>query len=182
MKQDGPRQARTRVATSSAVWLTFLVVTVTSARPQVPQAVLKPASPETEELIKQAIEDRFTAKNIPDQGLLGRSTRIAIREEMPGSGTILSRGALPKLAGYDFYLLSAARIQEEADKTGALQHFIMVTGPGIYGDSATMLLGVDVTFPRPLKARRTCCCTGLGQFKRAEGHWTFVRWLNIECY
>src|SRR6187200_293888 len=53
-------------------------------------AKLKPAPPEIEELIKQAIGDTFAAKKIPDQGLPGRSTRIAIRQEMPGSGMILS--------------------------------------------------------------------------------------------
>ena len=35
------------------------------------------------DFVRQAIEDRFRAGNIPDFGLLEGSKRIAIREEMP---------------------------------------------------------------------------------------------------
>jgi hypothetical protein len=132
-------------------------------------------------LVKQAVEDRFTAGDLPDRSLLGTSTRIAIREEMPAAGVKLGGGALPQLEGYEFYLISGASAQSEAERTQRAITFITVDGPSITDDTATVSLGVDVTAPLRPNEVKLCCCSGEAQFRRAEGRWTFVNWVGTTC-
>jgi hypothetical protein len=139
------------------------------------------ATPEIEELIKQAVEDRFGARDLPDGDLLGKATRIAIREEMPEAGLKLSRGALPQRPGYEFFLISDVGAQAEADRVRRAVYFIIVDRPSIVEDTATLSLGVDVESPREPKTIKMCCCTGQGQFRRAGGRWTFVKWAQMIC-
>ena len=139
------------------------------------------ATPDVEVLVKQAVEDRFAAKDLPDGNLLGNATRIAIREEMPDAGLKLSRGALPQRDGYEFFLISEVAAQAEADRVGRAVYFITVDRPSIIEDTATISLGVDVVSPREPKTIKMCCCTGQGQFRRAGGRWTFVKWAQMIC-
>jgi hypothetical protein len=137
-------------------------------------------SADVELFVKRAIEDRFGAKNIPDGNLLGTSTRIAIREQTR-SGQKLTAKALPQREGYEFYLISQAVAQAEADKTSKPVHFITVDSAGIAGDTAWINLGVDVVLPRVPKVIKECCCSGLGQFRQDGERWVFVRWVNLIC-
>ena len=139
------------------------------------------ATPEIEVLVKQAVEDRFGARDLPDRDLLGKATRIAIREEMPEAGLKLSRGALPQRAGYEFFLISEVGAQAEADRIRRAVYFITVDRPSIIEDTATVSLGVDVASPREPKTIKMCCCTGEGQFRRVGGRWTFVKWARTIC-
>jgi hypothetical protein len=139
------------------------------------------ATSDIEVLVKQAVEDRFGAKDLPDGNLLGKANRIAIREEMPDAGLRLSRGALPQRAGYEFVLISAAAAQAEADRVGRAVYFITVDRPAITEDTATISLGVDVVSPREPKSIKMCCCNGVGQFQRGGGRWTFVKWAQMIC-
>jgi hypothetical protein len=113
--------------------------------------------------------------------LLGKATRIAIREEMPEAGLKLSRGALPQRPGYEFSLISEVGAQAEADRVRRAVYFIIVDRPSIVEDTATLSLGVDVESPREPKTIKMCCCTGQGQFRRAGGRWTFVKWAQTIC-
>ena len=139
------------------------------------------APPDIELLVKQSVEDRFDAKDLPDGNLLGKATRIAIREEMPEAGLKLGRGALPQRDGYAFSLMSNAAAQAQADRAGRPVYFITADRPSITDDTATIALGVDVVSPREPKSIKMCCCTGIGQFQRAEGRWTFVKWAQMIC-
>ena len=139
------------------------------------------ATPEIEVLVKQAVEDRFGARDLPDGNLLGKASRIAIREEMPGAGLKLSRRALPQRAGYEFFLISGVGAQAEADRVRRAVYFITVDRPSIIEDTATVSLGVDVASPREPKTIKMCCCTGQGQFRRDGGRWTFVKWVQTIC-
>jgi hypothetical protein len=139
------------------------------------------ATPEIDELIKQAVEDRFGARDLPDGDLLGKATRIAIREEMPEAGLKLSRGALPRRPGYEFFLISEVGAQAEADRVRRAVYFITVDRPSIIEDTATVSLGVDVASPREPKTIKMCCCTGRGQFRRVGDRWTFVKWAQTIC-
>ncbi len=151
---------------------------VAHARPQSPERM---ASAEIDALVKQAVEDRFTARDLPDGNLLGKATRIAIREEMPEAGLKLSRAALPQRDGFSFVLISGAAAQAEADRSGRPVYFIAVDQPSITGDTATISLGVDVVSPREPKTISMCCCTGHGQFRRTGGRWAFVKWAQMIC-
>jgi hypothetical protein len=113
--------------------------------------------------------------------LLGKATRIAIREEMPDARLRLSRGALPQRAGYEFVLISEAAAQAEADRVRRAVYFITVDRPSITEDTATISIGVDVVSPREPKSIKMCCCNGVGQFQRAGGRWTFVKWVQMIC-
>jgi hypothetical protein len=139
------------------------------------------AAPDIELLVKQAVEDRFAARDLPDGNLLGKATRIAIREEMPEAGLKLGRGALPQRDGYEFVLISVVAAQAEADRIGREVHFITVDRPAITEDTATISLGVDVVSPREPTSIKMCCCNGVGQFQRAGGRWRFVKWAQMIC-
>jgi hypothetical protein len=145
---------------------------------QSPEAM---ATSDIEVLVKQAVEDRFGARDLPDGNLLGRARRIAIREEMPEAGQKLSRGALPQRAGYEFFLISEVAAQAEADRVRRAVYFITVDRPSIIADTATVSLGVDVASPREPKTIKMCCCTGQGQFRWVGGRWTFVKWAQTIC-
>jgi hypothetical protein len=145
------------------------------------QSTERMAAPDIELLVKQSVEDRFGARDLPDGNLLGRTTRIAIRAEMPEEGLKLGRGALPQRNGYAFSLISGAAAQAEADRAGRPVYFITVDRPSITDDTATISLGVDVVSPREPKSIKMCCCNGIGQFQRAGGRWTFVKWVQMIC-
>jgi len=139
------------------------------------------ATSEVHMLVKQSLEDLLLGKRVPDGNLLGNSSRIAIREELPRAKLRLGREALPQRDGYEFYLITEIQAQTEADRTRQAVHYITVDQPSITADSAVLWVGVDVTFPSEPKVVKLCCCTGHGQFKRTEGRWTFVKWSDITC-
>ena len=145
------------------------------------QSSARMATADVELLVKQSVEDRLGAKDLPDGNLLGKGTRIAIREEMPEAGLKLTRGALPQRDGYAFSLISNAFAQAEADRIGRPFYFITVDRPSITDDTATISLGVDVVSPREPKSITMCCCTGQAQFQRSGGRWTFVKWGQMIC-
>jgi hypothetical protein len=148
------------------------------ARAQSPEPM---ATSDIDVLVKQAVEDRFGARDLPDGNLLGKASRIAIREEMPEAGLKLNRGALPQRGGYEFFLISEVAAQAEADRVGRPVYFITVDRPSITDDTATISLGVDVVSPHEPKTIKMCCCTGQGQFRRTGGRWTFVKWGQMMC-
>jgi hypothetical protein len=170
-------------------WLFLLVMAATATgtpfgthgRAVRAQSAERMATAEIEAFVKQAVTDRLVEGNLPDGGLLGRSTRIAVREELPGAGVKLGPGALPQRDGYEFYLISTVAAQVEADKTGKPVHFIAVDRPVFVEDTGTVSLGVDVVFPREPDVIKMCCCSGHGLFRRANGRWTFVKWADISC-
>ena len=153
-----------------------LIVALSFIRPQARAA----PSPEVESLIKQALEDRLAANDIPDGILLARK-RIAVLQRMPRTGTTLTDRALPQRDGFEFYLLSNQDAQSEADRTGRNVSFIVVDQPAITGDTATLAIGVDFVAPRESKVVKACCCTGFGQFKQVGGKWTFLKWAKMIC-
>jgi hypothetical protein len=145
------------------------------------QSARRSAPADIEVLVKQALEDRLTAQGLPDGNLLGASTRIAIREEMPRAAMRLGPGALPQRAGYEFYLISRAAAQAESDRSRQRLHFITVDSPQFAGDVATISLGVDLVAPFEPSVVSLCCCTSQGQFQRTNGQWKFVKWAGMVC-
>jgi hypothetical protein len=132
-----------------------------------------------EELVRHALEGRFGARDIPDLPLLGKdSKRVAVRSDMRSPAVVLGPAALPAREGYEFFLVSEAEAQKEADRTGAFVHFIDVNGARIAGDTATIWLGVDFVFPRDKKLIKMCCCRGQAIFHREAGRWTFVKYAD----
>ena len=153
-----------------------LIVALSFIRPQASAA----PSPEVESLIKQALEDRLAANDIPDGILLARS-RIAVLQSMPKTGGTLTSRALPQRDGFEFYLLSGKDAQVEADRIGRNVPYIVVDQPAIAGDTATLAIGVDFVAPRDSKSVKQCCCTGTAQFKQTAGKWTFLKWTRMIC-
>lgn len=145
------------------------------------QSFASPASADTETLVREALEDRLATSDIADLRLLGGAKRMAIRDDMPRAQLKLSAGALPHREGYEFYLISEKAAQAEADRTGQLVFFITADQPSITDGVATLWLGTDVTIPTDSRKAKTCCCRRLGQFRRSDGRWTFVKWLDWIC-
>ena len=131
-------------------------------------------------LVKQALEDRLAANNIPDLNLARSQARIAIRQDMPRSDMSLTSEALPHVEGYEFYLSSAANLQADADRTARDIFFITVDQPSIENDTATISIGTDIVFPQAPTRFKLCCCVGTGQFHK-DGVWTFVKWARLIC-
>ena len=142
---------------------------------------LRPATSEIESLVRQALEDRLEEEDLPDLGLLGKSTRIAVRQELPATGLRLSQSALPSRDGYDFHLISVRDAQSEAERTQMAIYFITVDRPTIAGDTATIWLGVDFVFPTDPNLVKSCCCVGEAHFRRVEHRWKFSKWGRGGC-
>lgn len=145
------------------------------------QRAFEPATGEIESLIKQALEDRLAANDLPDGNLLSGSRRIAVRDEMPEASLTFSAAALPRRDGYAFYLISTATAQTDADQNGQEMPFITIDRPSIGQDTAMIWLGVDVAAPRNPNLVRLCCCSGEAQFRRVEHRWRFVKWDVVMC-
>ena len=143
---------------------------------------VSPATEDVESLVRQALEDRFRARNIPDIGLLGNSTKIAVRQEMPSAGARLSDKALPQVEGLQFFLITEADAQAAADRTGGPVHFVTVDRPSITDASASLAMGVDVVFARKPDVIKLCCCSGEGTFRLVNGRWSFAAWAKIVCH
>jgi len=156
-------------------------VFVTGGKGVAAQSSARLATADIELLVKQALENRFDARDLPDRNLLGTLTRIAVREEMPGARLRLGSGALPQREGYEFYIVSEAWAQAEANRTGQAVPFIAVDQPVITGDIATISLGVDLAVRQIPNRVKLCCCTGRGRFSRVNGQWAFVAWSGIIC-
>ena len=146
-----------------------------------PSPANRTAGIEIQAFVRQALEDRLEAGNLPDGNLLRNSTRVALREEMPAAGMKLGSEALPRRKEYEFYLISTAAAQSEADKIGKPVYFIIVDQASVGEDTATALLGVDLVLPRDSTMTKLCCCRGVAQFRRIAGRWTFVTWANRVC-
>jgi hypothetical protein len=145
------------------------------------QEPVRAAAADVELFVKQALEDRFAAKDLPGYNLLRNATRIAIREEIPKPGLRLGNRALPQREGYEFHLAAEAAVQAEANRTGQAVPFIGVDQPLISGDAATLSLGVDLAVPPRPNSVKLCCCVGEGRFRQLDGRWTFVEWSSMAC-
>ena len=145
------------------------------------QSSLRPATADVELFVKQALEDRFAARDIPDYNLLRDATRVAIQAEMSKAGLILSRRALPQREGYEFHLVSGPAVQADANRAGQAVPFITVDQPLITENTATLSLGIDLAVPQKPDSVKLCCCTGQGRFRQVDGRWRFVEWSSMTC-
>ena len=142
---------------------------------------LRPAGHDIDELVQQALADRFRARDIPDFAMLSDGRRIAVRRELPIAGLTLGPAALPRIDSYEFHLVSAATAQAEADRTKKDVPFIAVDRAAIAGDTATIWIGADFAAPAEPGMVKTCCCQAQAQFERREGRWVFVKWAVTMC-
>lgn len=138
--------------------------------------------PEIETLVREALEDRLDAEDLPEMRSFRASVNIAILDELPRARLKLSPAALPRaVSGHVFSLVTTASAQATADRTGKEFSFLFVDVPSIAGETATILMGRDVTLPREPNATKLCCCSATGEFRRGAGRWTFVRWQERHC-
>ncbi len=161
--------------------LLILVALLAAGLRQTPPSELPVADEAIQRFVRAALEERIAAKDLPDLGMLRNQTRIGIREEMPGARLRLDQRALPHVHGLDFYLITQAAAQAQADRTKDSVAFLIVERPVINGDEATVRLGSDVAIPTNPKVVKMCCCESDGQFRRVDGRWTFVKWTLMQC-
>lgn len=145
-----------------------------------PNGETKPAPPEINAFVKETIEEAWDLNKIPDGNLL-KGSRIAVQEEMFKSGLKLGSAALPQRPGLEFRLVPRSDTQTEADNTKKGVFFLFTDSPQIDGDTATIVIGVDVSFPKERNVVKLCCCAGIGQFEKRTNKWTFVKWLGVSC-
>lgn len=132
-------------------------------------------------LVRQAVEDRTAARDIPDWDFSRRPPTLLIRREMSRGRVMLGQDALPQVSGYTFLLRTNAELQTEADQTHTSIMFVIVNSAGITGNTAFVDLGTDIVFPTVPKVIKMCCCVGNGRFNRVESRWVFERWFDIVC-
>jgi hypothetical protein len=153
---------------------------VLSARQLTGQTVPLDAPADIHALVRQAIEDRIAARDIPDLDLRRHSPSLLIRREMSRT-LMLDSNAVPQVSGFSFQLRTSAELQVEADQTHTSIMFIIANSAGVTGNTAFVDLGTDIVFPSDPKVIKMCCCVGNGRFNRVESRWVFERWSNIVC-
>ena len=146
-----------------------------------PAQVLRHAGAELERLIRQVLEERLIAADIPDLHLLGAARRIAIRMELPRSGFALGADVLPRREGYEFRLISAAGALAEAERTKTRVYLLTVDRIEMMSDSTWMWIGTDVMEPPNSSGLdpnvfKRCCCEAPVQYRRDGDRWVFVKW------
>lgn len=134
------------------------------------------AGPEVDVLVRQVLEERLVAGDIPDIGLLRGAKRIAIRSELPKSQLVLGEAALPQRDGYEFRLISTSEATAEAERTKAWVYFIAVDRLERSQETVTMWLGTDFIAPAEPRIMKTCCCERSVQYRRVQDRWAFVSW------
>jgi len=148
---------------------------------QAANAQSSPAGPEVEAIVREVLQDRLAAGDIPDIGLLQGGRRIAIRSELPRSRLILGAGALPERQGYEFRLISSAEASAEAERTKASVYFITVDRFERSADTVSMWIGTDFVAPADPKMVKMCCCESQVRYRRIAGTWTFASWGEGVC-
>jgi hypothetical protein len=97
-----------------------------------------------QELVRSAITDRFLKDDIPDQNLVAKKRPVLVLRDMPSAGLVLGSAALPNLADVSFALIARDAVQAQANTTGQTVFYVFVDRPAIVGDTATLLIGVDL--------------------------------------
>jgi hypothetical protein len=140
------------------------------------------APPAIQTLVRQAIEDRLKAADIPDLDLrFGRNRGLHIRREISHSGRLLTEEALPRVAGFTFSILTKAELQAESDRLNQSAMFIIVNAASIQGDTAAVELGTDILMPTTSRALKQCCCIAVGTFNHRDVGWAFDHWSGLVC-
>jgi catechol 2,3-dioxygenase-like lactoylglutathione lyase family enzyme len=145
------------------------------------EASLAQASADVEAFVQQVLDERFSARDIPDLNLLGSSKTITVRQEMPQISRRLSQAALPKRDGYQFVLAPSSDIQAEANRTQRFVYYIWVDQAIIMDDAAKIAIGVDFVMPAGSTDVKLCCCDTRGYFQRRDNRWRVLQWTVVSC-
>jgi hypothetical protein len=145
----------------------FACGTGTPTRERYDARLTPPADTVAEALLRQVLAERITAGDIPDFGLVRSQRPILVRLDNA------SPAALPKLRGTELSSISLAEAEERARTTGRPVFYLIAGAPQIRGDTAELLLGVDVTLP-PGTGAKLCCCHGQVRYVRTSERWRYV--------
>ena len=138
------------------------------------------ASPEIDAFVRQAFEELLDSGDIPDFALVSRLARIPVRQDVSPELS-LGPDALPKRPPREFFLITEAALQSEANRTGETYRFLFISSPTIDGETASLHIGSGILLPRESRQIRLCCCSATAEFRRAVERWTFVRWTMRIC-
>jgi hypothetical protein len=141
----------------------------------------KPADAALQELVREALADRFVNRDIPDMGLLKDAKSVLVLREMYEAGLTLGPEALPDVPGVSFSLIATEDARERANKTKQNVGYIAVDRPAIAGTTATVWLGGDFEMPSNPNVLKMCCCAGEAHFEKRDGKWRFVKWGAGRC-
>ena len=142
---------------------------------------VRAATSEIEDLVRQALDDRFKAGDIPDLELLQERAHVLVLKEMPRARLQLSARALPTIAGTEFELIGADEASARAERSRKDVVYLTVNDPRIEGAAAFLWLGVDLAVPSKAGVVKMCCCAGRAEFRRAGDRWVFVKWAAMTC-
>ena len=164
-----------------AIGIAMVVAGSVSRLPAIQKDAAHAATAEVEDLVRQALDDRFKAGDIPDLDLLEERAHVLVLKEMPRPRLQLSARALPKIAGTEFELIGANEASARAERSRKDVVFLTVNDPRIEGAAAFVWLGVDLAMPSKAGVVKMCCCTGRAEFRKADGRWVFVKWGGMTC-
>ena len=139
-----------------------------------------PVTPEVALLIKQALEDRYRWRNIPD-GLSYGAPEALLSSELVAARLSLTMASRPERPGTEFILLSRAGARALADRTDSGVHVFFVDEPRIANDAATLVIGTSLVMPASFRGGLQCCCRAVGHFGWRDGRWHFVKWGQTSC-
>jgi hypothetical protein len=164
--------------------LVYVLALVLAGQGAVPAQPTPVAPPDVLAFVRDALQQRLDANAVPDFDLTRRTAaRVAIREDMPAAQTKLNQSALPHVDGVEFYLLSTAAAQAQADATRSDVTLLIVDSPQIRGASGRLLIGMDIVlWHDPAHPRlKMCCCDAEDEFAQTENRWVFTRRFGMMC-
>lgn len=131
-----------------------------------------------DELVSAVLLRLASAPNdLPDHQLLPERGPVLIRQEIGDSQfKVKATKSSDLLRGRQLSIKPEATLQAEAGSAKQDVFFVIFDDVKIEGSEATLSIGVDVLFARPLEGIKTCCCSRTDYYRRGkEGRWKFVK-------
>jgi hypothetical protein len=125
--------------------------------------------------VRVALSDRFRARDIPDQNMLGDHDPVYLFDEMERSAYRLSPAALPAVAGKHFALVARTEARDLAYGRRGLW-FLEVDAVELSGARAKLRIGVSA-YPAATKDLVYGGGSADAEFNRGpDGNWEFASW------
>lgn len=179
MRSEGARSRSRLVALVAGGVLAGWGAAVLVAAGQLPAA--REVNPEVEAFVREAIADRFAAGRIPDMGMIEDRRHVFVLKQMPGDRFAVTPDALPKLPNTTLEPITVQDAEAMAKRTGRDVVYLVVGDPRVDGDTASLVLGVDLALPPDAGLVKMCCCTGRASFRRISNRWVFEKWVSQTC-
>ncbi len=162
--------------------LTALILTAGGAQSSSPPGQMTQGN--VDELLAVVLDRVLTVEDyLPDRTTLPKDGPIPVDEKVYGMTEFVVTDRALK-APRRWLIRSEEQLRAQADSTGKVVHFVVISGIHITGASATLIVGVTLFAPRPESGTVVvlCCCFGHDRYERdAAGLWRFEKRESTSC-